>query len=649
MSAKLRIALISEHASPLATVGGIDAGGQNIYVAQVARHLAARGHAVDVYTRRDHGDLAAVVDWEPGIRVVHVLAGPTCFVPKEKMLPLMDDFTQSMLDFLRREHRSYDVIHANFFMSGLVAANLRRVLGIPYVVTFHALGKVRRLYQGNADGFPKARVAIEENVAREADAVIAECPQDQDDLERHYHVDSGKIEIIPGGFDPAEFWPVDKTYARRRLGLSPEEPTLLYLGRIVPRKGVDTVIQAFARLQKKHGKSARLLVVGGDNDVPDPGTTPELGRLRKIAEQEGVRERINFAGLRPRQMLRFFYSAADMFVTTPWYEPFGITPLEAMACGTPVIGSCVGGIKFTVHDGVTGFLVPAKNPDVLADKMAELYGNPERRRTMCARAVRRVHHHFTWRTISRQLENLYARVARRGMAASGKIFPLPNGLRNAIPPKHKPRISFLHRRRQDNFTRDARKAVFLDKDGTLVENMPYNVAPERMRLMPRATQALLLFQSLGYELIVVSNQGGVALGKFPEHMLHGVAGELRSRMANAGIPLAGFYWCPHHPDAVIPAYRGPCECRKPAPGLLHAAARDLRIDLSASWMIGDILDDVEAGRRAGCRTILIENGGETQWRSSALRIPDITVNDLHEAALVVAARDKGDLPRERAV
>lgn len=646
MSAPLKIGMISEHASPLAAVGGVDAGGQNVYVAQVARHLAALGHEVDVYTRRDRADLAPVVDWEPGIRVIHVPAGPACFIPKEKMLPLMDDFTRLMLQRLRRGLRTYDVMHANFFMSGLVAANIRRAAGIPYVVTFHALGKVRRLYQGEADGFPETRLAIEDRVAREADSVIAECPQDRDDLEQLYRVDPGKIEIIPGGFDPAEFWPVDKSYARRLVGLPPGEPTVLYLGRIVPRKGVDTVIEAFALLQKRHGKPARLLIVGGDSATPDPDVTPEIGRLQRIAEQQGVRDRVEFTGLRARKMLRFFYSAADMFVTTPWYEPFGITPLEAMACGTPVIGSRVGGIKFTVRDGDTGLLVPARNAVALTDKMAELYGDPERMRRMGENGVRHVHEHFTWRTVSRQLEALYARVAEREIAVPEYVRPQVSPPRAVVSPLRRRTASGAAGRERRHSQRAKRKAVFLDKDGTLVEDIPYNVAPERIRLMPGAEQGLRLFHELGYELIVVSNQGGVALGMFPEHMLQGVECTLRTQLETAGIPLAGFYWCPHHPGAVVSAYDGACACRKPAPGLLCAAARDLRLDLGASWMIGDILDDVEAGRRAGCRTVLIENGGETQWMRGALRTPHITVGDLYEAALAIAAHEKSAMPGE---
>ncbi|MBI3546670.1 MAG: HAD-IIIA family hydrolase [Gammaproteobacteria bacterium] len=638
---KLKIGLISEHASPLATLGGVDAGGQNVYVAQVAQHLAALGHAVDVYTRRDNADQATVVDWQPGIRVIHVAAGPACFIPKERMLFLMSGFTRAMLDHMHRESLHYDVMHANFFMSALVAANIRRHTGIPYVVTFHALGKVRRLHQGKADGFPHARLSIEEKVARNADAVIAECPQDHDDLMQYYRVKPEKIEIIPGGFDPAEFWPVTKSAARQSIGLAPQQPTVLYLGRIVPRKGVDTVIEAFALLHRRGFHSARLLVVGGDSIQPDPQLTPELGRLQELARQQGVHEQVHFTGLRPRSMLRLFYSAADMFVTAPWYEPFGITPLEAMACGTPVIGSSVGGLPYTIRDGQTGFLVPPKNPAALADKMAELYANPASLQAMAARGVRHVRERFTWRIVAQQLEALYTRVAEKQIINRASVAAINQNVRHRSFHSRQGLALLDANQTARPVTRPPhKKAIFLDKDGTLVENIPYNVMPERIRLMPRAMQGLRLFCDMGFELIVVSNQAGVAFGFFPEHMLQGVENKLRDELAADGIPLAGCYWCPHHPRAALSAYSALCTCRKPAPGLLRMAARDLHIDLEASWMIGDILDDVEAGRRADCRTVLIDNGGETEWKRNALRIPHITAPDLYQAALAIGNFDK---------
>ncbi len=418
-----RIAMISEHASPLAVLGGVDAGGQNVYVAHLARRLARRGHEVDVFTRRDRPDLPEIVHGDDGVNVVHVAAGPPRFVRKEDLLPHMGAFTQQVLRRLRRRG-GYDLVHANFFMSGLVAADLRRATGTPFVVTFHALGHVRRIHQDGADAFPAERTAIEERVAAEADAVIAECPQDEEDLVEHYAADRSRITIIPCGFDPSEFRPMD----RRFLGLDPHEKIVLQLGRMVPRKGVDNVVRAVARLRRDHQIGARLLIVGGDSTTPDPRKTPEIGRLAGIAGAEGIADAVSFVGSRGRDVLRYYYSAADVFVSTPWYEPFGITPIEAMACGTPVIGSSVGGIRYTVVDGQTGYLVPPRDPDALAGRLARVLGDPEHARVLSRQAIRRVNAHFTWRHVARSVDDLYARVledrrfARRIAISAGDGF-----------------------------------------------------------------------------------------------------------------------------------------------------------------------------------------------------------------------------------
>ncbi len=407
---KRRVALISEHASPLATLGGVDSGGQNVYVGQVARRLAERGWEVDVFTRRDRADLPTVVGWCENARVVHVPAGPAEAVRKEDLLPFMGEFAAWMLRFTRRRRVAYDVIHANFFMSALVAAEIKEATGTPFVVTFHALGRVRRRYQGGSDAFPEERLAIEERAVAEADRVIAECPQDETDLIEMYGAEPSRLVTIPCGFDPSEFWPIAKPTARAVLGLDPDEPILLQLGRMVPRKGVDNVIRGLARLRKRQGIAARLLVVGGESREPDPVQTPEIGRLQRIARQEGVNDAVTFVGSRRGTSCSDYYAAADVFVTTPWYEPFGITPVEAMACGTPVIGSNVGGIKTTIDDGRTGYLVPPKDPDALAGRLADLLRDPARLRAFGRAAVRRANRCFTWDRVTDAIAELYEEV-----------------------------------------------------------------------------------------------------------------------------------------------------------------------------------------------------------------------------------------------
>jgi len=402
-----RIAMISEHASPVAALGGVNDGGQNVYVGQVARHLQGMGYGVDIFTRRDDPQLPTVMEWLDGVRIIHVDAGPPAHIPKEDLFPFMDQFARWMMRFIRQQGHAYRLVHANFWMSGHVAIQLKRHMGLPFVVTFHALGRVRRQYQGEEDRFPDERFAVEEQIIAEAARVIAECPQDVEDLSSLYNAPPEKLEIIPCGYDPAEMWPVDKLEARRYLGLPRDEAIVLQLGRMVPRKGIDNVIRAVGRLNHIHKLPAWLVIVGGEEEVPVHEARSELERLARIARREKILERVIFAGQKARMELKYFYSAADVFVSTPWYEPFGITPLEAMACGTPVVGSDVGGIKYTVADGETGRLVPPNQPDRLAAILAELLSSPGTIQQYGRNSIQRVREHFTWNQVARSIARLY--------------------------------------------------------------------------------------------------------------------------------------------------------------------------------------------------------------------------------------------------
>jgi glycosyltransferase involved in cell wall biosynthesis len=423
-----RIALISEHASPLAAIGGVDSGGQNIYVAHVARELARLGHSVDVFTRREDAHSPVVVPFALRARVVHVPAGPARVLPKEALLPCMPAFGKWMLEYFiqqRASGRDYDLAHANFFMSGMAGLRAKRALGCPLVMTFHALGRVRRLHQGASDGFPDERFAIEEELARCTDRLVAECPQDRDDLMAHYRAAPERIDVVPCGFDARQFHPVDKQAARAALGWDPRAFCILQLGRLVPRKGIDNVILGLAAMQRlrdapvSHAPPVRLYVVGGNSDEPDEQATPEIARLRALAREAGVAANVVFTGRRGRDQLRLFYGAADVFVTTPWYEPFGITPVEAMACARPVVGAGVGGIRSTVVDGETGFLVPPQAPQALAVRLAQLMADPMKAAAMGEAGLQRARRHYTWEGVARQLATVYER-AMAGASSPGR-------------------------------------------------------------------------------------------------------------------------------------------------------------------------------------------------------------------------------------
>jgi glycosyltransferase involved in cell wall biosynthesis len=441
-----RVALISEHASPLCLLGGVDSGGQNVCVGQTARHLAGLEFQVDVFTRRDSEQAPAVVAWYEGVRVIHVPAGPAAFVPEEEMLPYMAEFAAYLRRFFEQQRQPCGLIHANFWMSGLVACELKQTLGVPFVITFHALGRVRRQHQGTADRFPDQRFQVEDRIVVEADRIFAESPQDEEDLIRLYNADPSRIVIVPCGFDQDELSPVDRRLARLALGLPQDGPIILRLGRIVPRKGVDTVIRGLGRLVREHQIPARLLIVGGDADKPDPALTPEIGRLQAHADEEGVRELVYFAGRVRRETLRCYYSSADVFVAVPWYEPFGITPVEAMACGTPVVGANVGGIKFTVRDGETGYLVPPRDPGGLAERLAMLLSNPKLLAVLSRRAVQRANDLFTWEKVARLAAAAYDEVLISGGAKPTKLAGRPVVRADAVRPALVP----LARARPDN-------------------------------------------------------------------------------------------------------------------------------------------------------------------------------------------------------
>ncbi|MGX5820331.1 glycosyltransferase [Chitinophaga lutea] len=418
---KTRIAFISEHASPLAALGGVDAGGQNVYVGELARQVARKGFSVDIFTRRENDALPRCVQWSQDVRIIHIDAGPPECIEKEKLLPYMADFRDDMLRFIREENIRYHLLHANFFMSALVAVELKPLLHVPFVVTFHALGRVRKIHQGEDDRFPPERMEIEAQVIREADMIIAECPQDRDDLLRLYDAQPEKITIAPCGVNPDEMFPVDKRLARRHLKLPEDETILLQLGRMVPRKGVDNVIEALGRLPYT-GRRVRLIIVGGEAEVCGQGMNPEIARLKKIAREAGVQSDVTFAGRRNRDELKYYYAAADLFITTPWYEPFGITPLESMACGTPVVGAAVGGIRYSVVDGETGVLVPPRDPEALAAQLHRLLSAPEQLRQMGEKAIRRVQSLFTWQHVARKMVLVYENViTRHSIAIAGTV------------------------------------------------------------------------------------------------------------------------------------------------------------------------------------------------------------------------------------
>lgn len=407
MDRRPRVAMISEHASPMALLGGEDAGGQNVYVDELSRHLVPLGFEVDVFTRLDNASARPVNQWADGVRVINVRAGPPTPLKKDLIFPYMSEFRDNMLRFTEEQNIQYDLVHAHFWMSGWVGCEIKRIWKLPLVQTFHALGVIKRIHQGKDDTSPEERLSVERRIVKEVDRIVATCPTEKDDLQLYYDGDPRQVTVIPCGVNSTIFSPMEQKLARHMLRLPHQGHIVVYVGRILPRKGIDNIIEGMAHLAKHYPGRADLIIVGGETDQAMPDNDEEMGRLAELARSLSIADRVKFTGRRPQHTLRQYYSAADVCVTTPWYEPFGMVPLEAMACGTPVIAAAVGGLKYSVVDQVTGFLVPPKNPEALAEKLSVMLEHDDLRRQQSIKARQRVEQWFTWPKIAARMSSVY--------------------------------------------------------------------------------------------------------------------------------------------------------------------------------------------------------------------------------------------------
>jgi len=399
----MRIDMVSEHASPLAAIGGVDSGGQNVHVAQLAQALGRRGHHVTVHTRRDSPDLSPRIRAAPGVTVEHVDAGPPMELPKDELLGYMDEFGEHLAR--RWAEQPPDVAHAHFWMSGLAARRGARGTAIPVLHTFHALGVVKRRHQGAADTSPPARLRLEAALARDAVMVVVTCSDEVAELAA-LGAPVDRVAVVPCGVDLDRFTPRGPRESRD------SRHRILSLGRMVERKGVETTIRAVREVA-----GAELVVAGGG----DATTDPEVARLNAVAEDCGVADRVRFVGQVARDDVPALIRSADVVVSVPWYEPFGMVPLEAMACGVPVIASAVGGHLDTVVDGRTGALVPPRHEWALAERLRELFADPSRLAAMGSAGAARARARYGWDTVATETELLYRRVRteHRATAATG--------------------------------------------------------------------------------------------------------------------------------------------------------------------------------------------------------------------------------------
>ena len=392
-----RLALLSFHGCPVARLGEKDTGGMNVYVLQIAQELGRRGHLVDVYTRYHDPQDPQIVDLGDGARVVHLKGGPYLNA-KESLYDYIPEFLGNLGDFQRSEGGRYDMIHSHYWLSGSVGMVLSQEWNVPHVATFHTLAKTKlRARAGERE--PQLRISEEQRVIHSADAVVVSTEPEKEDVMRLYQGANHRLHVLPAGVDTDLFRPLDKDLARRDLGIR-EKKVILYVGRIEPLKGLDLLLKAVADMEDT--SDTRLLIVGGKL-----GHERELERLKTMSVQLGIKGMVTFTDAVGHAELPKFYAAADVFVLPSHYESFGLAALEAMACGTPVVVSRVGGLKTFVDNGETGYLVPWRCPEPFTQRLEILMANPSLREAM-GRAARAKAVGMRWSVVADRLLNLYS-------------------------------------------------------------------------------------------------------------------------------------------------------------------------------------------------------------------------------------------------
>jgi len=406
---KMNVAMLSFHTCPLAILGGKNTGGMNVYVRELTKHLGMLGVHVDVFTRSEDEHVPHVLhDLGHGNRVVHIPAGPEHSLPKVELAGYIDDFSKEIHNFADAKGMRYDMIHAHYWMSGVAGLNLKALWQVPVVQMFHTLGLVKKEIARSADELEGAyRFDGERRVIQQVDQIVAATESEVEQLRTLYGAEVSKIVTIPPGVDSSKFYPIPMDEAKEAIGIPTSDRMVLFVGRIEPLKGIDTLIQAMAQLKIKCKKCPHyLVIIGGEQDLHLEDASSEMKRLQKLAAELGIEDVIIFAGKRGQDTLPYYYSAAEVVVMPSHYESFGMVALEAMACGTPVIASEVGGLRYLVKEGKTGYFVPRQEPEILADRMRSLLIDEELRKTMGENAASYAKG-FDWTIIAKKILKMY--------------------------------------------------------------------------------------------------------------------------------------------------------------------------------------------------------------------------------------------------
>lgn len=406
----MRIAMLSYHTCPLATLGGKDTGGMNVYVRDLTRQLGQMGIHVDVFTRSQDEHVPHVLhDLGYGNRVVHVPAGAEVPLPKPDLIAHIPTYASWILEFARSKGLQYDLIHSHYWMSGMAAKMLKAAWGIPVIHMFHTLGHMKNRVAGFGEAEGEYRISGEQEVIQLADRIVAATPAELAQLQWLYKADTRKVVVVPPGVDVSHFYPIPQDEAREFTDIPLDHKNILFVGRIEPLKGVDLLIQAIGMMTRQglvNRKKLSVTIIGGDPNVSRTEMTHEMARLQDLRNEYGVGDVVAFLGKRSQDTLVYYYSAADALVMPSHYESFGMVALEAMACGTPVVATEVGGLAFLIKDGQTGFLFPGEDAEALCARLTGLITHSSVREQMRRNAVKHAQQ-YRWPEVAAQLLQVY--------------------------------------------------------------------------------------------------------------------------------------------------------------------------------------------------------------------------------------------------
>lgn len=402
-----RIALISVHGDPAIEIGKEEAGGQNVYVRNVGEALGRRGWQVDMFTRRISPNQEGIVQHSQNCRTIRLKAGPVEFIPRDNLFEYLPEFVENLLEFQRKNSITYQLVHTNYWHSSWVGMELKKLQGSRQVHTYHSLGAVKYNTIENIPLIANQRLAVEKQVLETAERIVATSPQEKQHM-RSLVSTKGNIDVIPCGTDIQRFGSVSRADARAVLGIEPEIKLVLYVGRFDPRKGIETLIRAVNESKYRDPQNLKLIIGGGS--TPGQSDGKERDRIEKIIAELGMSEFTILPGLLSQEILPNYYAAADVCVIPSHYEPFGLVTIEAMASGTPVVASNVGGLQFTVANEENGLLVPPQDVLAFAAAIDRIIGNPEWARELGKAGRKRVINKFSWDGVAQQLDELYTQL-----------------------------------------------------------------------------------------------------------------------------------------------------------------------------------------------------------------------------------------------